>query len=429
MASVLFTDIVGFSRNSLEKQGMLLDHLQQIVKGTTEYQNAEKCGGLIKLPTGDGMALVFFHDPVAPVRCAIEIQNVLKAHPGLPLRTGIHTGPIYRLSDIKDNINVVGGGINIAQRVMDCGDAGHILVSRAVADVLEELDEWPPCVKDLGFVEVKHGLRIQIANITRDGAGNAELPGKFKTLQPPPAVTPTPPPPVHRSKLPLWAGLGVVVLGAGGWLAFKSQSATDKAPQKIEGEKVTTPVERPRVVRYHVMFARALKDGKFGTPMRFPGLAAQVDSGNGVKLVISPGEPGFLYVLNQGPESTDEKPDVNIFFPKPTERGGSGHLERDDQVKIPNAEGAYLKFDSQKGTEKTWIVYSAEKIPELDKLKKYATPEYGGVVKDLDDARAVSALLRTYPAEEAPKTDNVNNLTELRSKGKVLVHMIEWQHY
>ena len=213
MASVLFTDIVGFSRNSLEKQRMLLDHLQQIVRGTNEYQLAEKIGGLIKLPTGDGMALVFFHDPVAPVRCAVEIQNVLKAHPGLPLRTGIHTGPVYRQSDIKDNINVVGGGINIAQRVMDCGDAGHILVSRAVADVLEELDEWPPCVKDLGFVEVKHGLRIQIFNVTRDGAGNAELPGKCKAVLP----MPTPPPPVPRSKLPLWVGLGVVVLAAGGW--------------------------------------------------------------------------------------------------------------------------------------------------------------------------------------------------------------------
>ncbi len=427
MASVLFTDIVGFSRNSLEKQMMLLDHLQQIVRDTKEYQQAEKSGGLIKLPTGDGMALVFFHDPVAPVRCAIEIQNVLKAHPGLPLRTGIHTGPVYRQSDIKDNINVVGGGINIAQRVMDCGDAGHILVSRAVADVLEELDEWPPCVKDLGFVEVKHGLRIQIFNITRDGAGNAQLPGKCKTSATSAPATP-------RSMLPLWAGLGVVALAVGGWLAYNSATGPDKTVHQVEDKKkdgavVAVPGERPLVLRYYVEFARALKDEKFGPPIRFSGMAAQVDSGNGIKLVFTPGEPGYLYLLNQGSESTDDKPDINIFYPSPKMRGGSAHLEKEEQIRIPELDGKYLRFDAQKGTEKTWIVYSADKIPELENLKKYATDKDGGAVKDLAEARAVPELLRKYPAEEEPKTDNVKKLTELRSKGKVLVHLIEWQHY
>jgi len=428
MASVLFTDIVGFSRNTLEKQRMLLDHLQQIVRATNEYQQAEKSGGLIKLPTGDGMALVFFHDPVAPVRCAIEIQSALKAHPGLPLRTGIHTGPVYRQSDIKDNINVVGGGINIAQRVMDCGDAGHILVSRAVADVLEELDEWPACVKDLGFVEVKHGLRVQIFNVTRDGAGNAELPGKCKIVQ----LAPTPPPPVPRSKLLIWAGLGVVVLAAGGWFAFNSSKAPDKTVHQVEDKKrdgavVAGSGEREQVLRYHVLLAKALKDGKFGKSRRLSGLTAQVDSGNGIQLVFSPGEPGYLYVLNEGAESTEKKPDVNSFFPSPKVRGGSSHLEKDDEVSIPEREGAYLKFDAQNGTEKTWIVYSTEKIAELENLKKYVNDQDRGEVKDLDEARGILESLRKYPAEEPPKT--MNNFTELRTKGKVLVHMIEWQHY
>jgi hypothetical protein len=431
MASVLFTDIVGFSRNPLEKQIMLLDHLQQIVRGTKEYQQAEKTGGLIKLPTGDGMALVFFHDPVAPVRCAIEIQNVLKAHPGLPLRTGIHQGPIYRQSDIKDNINVVGGGINIAQRVMDCGDAGHILVSRAVADVLEELLEWPRCIKDLGFFEVKHGVQLQIYNITRDGAGNPEPPSKMKALRP--APTPLPPAP-KRSLLPVWAGLGVAVLAVGGWFAFNSTKAPDKTVHQVEDKKgdrpvVAVPKERPVLVRYYVEFARALKDNKFAPPIRFSGLAAEVDSGNGIRLVLLPAEQGFLYVLNQGAESTEEKPDVNIFFPSPRVRGGSAHLMKDDQVRIPERDGAYLRFDSQKGTEKFWIVFSAEKIPELENLKMYANEKDLGAVKNLAEAMAVPELLKKYPAEEAPKTDNANKLTELRSKGKVLVHLIEWQHY
>src|SRR5207244_4737644 len=124
---------------------------------------------LVKLPTGDGMALVFFTDPLAPVRCAVDIQKALKDHPAIQLRTGVHTGPIYRQADIKDNINVVGGGINLAQRVMDCGDAGHILVSRAVAEVLEQLNDWPQYLKNLGTFEVKHGVPLELFNVVREG--------------------------------------------------------------------------------------------------------------------------------------------------------------------------------------------------------------------------------------------------------------------
>jgi class 3 adenylate cyclase len=430
MASVLFTDIVGFSRNPLEKQLMLLEHLQQIVRGTGEYQRAEKSGTLIKLPTGDGMALVFFHDPVAPVRCAIEIQNVLKAHPGLPLRTGIHTGPIYRQSDIKDNINVVGGGINIAQRVMDCGDAGHILVSRSVADVLGELDEWPACMQDLGFFEVKHGVRLQIYNITRDGAGNPTPPSKLKAVQPPPA---SPPPAPKKSLLPLWLGLGVAVLGAAGWLGFNRFStggtATGVGEEKKPGGSGAATGERPRVVRYHVEFAKFLpKEKKFGKPTRLPGEAA-IESGNGIKLFLTPGEPGYLYVLNEAAESTQEKPDWSVFFPSPKVREGSSHLDSGDEISIPETEKDYLLFDSQKGTEKFWIVWSAERIPQLEDLKKYATEKYKGAVEDLNEARALPVLLKGFPQEEPPESDSVNKLTVLRSKGKVLVHLIKWQHY
>jgi len=423
MASVLFTDIVGFSRNPLEKQIGLLDHLQQIVRGTTEYQRAERAGTLIKLPTGDGMALVFFHDPVAPVRCAIEIQNVLKAHPALPLRTGVHTGPIYRQSDIKDNVNVVGGGINIAQRVMDCGDAGHILVSRAVAEVLEQLDEWPECVKDLGYVEVKHGVKIQIYNVTKDGAGNPELPGKIQKTLPPVSA---PPAPLPKSLLPVWVGLGVVVLAGVAWLAIRAVPAPASSIAAKTGSTVTAPL---RKLRYYVMLQKFRDDKPFGTPTRLPGLAAEVDSGNGIRLVVEAGEQGYLYVLNEAAESTADKPQFNIFFPSPLRRNGSSHLNKDDQIRIPDADKDYLRFDSQKGTEKCWIVFSAEEIPEFEKLKKWATMKDQGVVKDLDEARALPGQLQRYTAEDPPVTDTGNKLTELRGKGPVLVHLIQWEHY
>jgi len=180
IASVLFMDLVGFSRSSLETQRDSLNRLQEIVRSTGDYCSAEASGKLLKLPTGDGMALIFFSsDPLAPVRCAVQMQTALHAHSDLPLRIGIHTGPLMRHSDIRDEVNVVGSGINTAQRVMDCGDAGHILLSRQVAEVLHHTNEWAPCVRDLGTVTVKHGVELQIFNLIREDAGNPAVPVRF----------------------------------------------------------------------------------------------------------------------------------------------------------------------------------------------------------------------------------------------------------
>ena len=414
MASVLFTDIVGFSRNPLERQSELLDRLQQIVRGTKEYQLAERGGHLLKLPTGDGMALVFFQNPVAPVRCAIEIQNALKAHPELALRTGVHTGPIYRQSDIKDNINVVGGGINLAQRVMDCGDAGHILVSRSVAEVLEQLNDWTQYLKALGTFEVKHGVQIEIYNVVRDGAGREDPPSKLKALQ---KTAPAP----SRRLLPVWVGIGVVVLAAAAWFALRPTPA----PASLAVLSVPVVEAPQRTLRYHVLLQKFQGTQLVGAPKPLPGESA-IESGNGIKLVLSAEEPGNLYVLNEDPESTPAKPKFNIFFPSPKVRNGSSLLQKDDEIQIPQGPKGYLQFDLQSGTEKTWIVWSASEIPQLEALKKWATDEYRGEVKDLVQARALPELLRGFPAERPPKTDK---LTELSSSGKVLVHLIQWQHY
>jgi len=181
MASVLFLDIVSYSMQPMERQSRLLTELQGIVRGTEDFKISNSCGNLISLPTGDGMAMVFFHDPIAPVRCAMEISEALKQNPALQLRMGVHSGPIYRHADIKDELNVLGGGINIAQRVMDCGDAGHILVSKSVADVLSQLSGWSENLHDLGECQVKHGVTVHLYNVYTNENGNPALPAKFRT--------------------------------------------------------------------------------------------------------------------------------------------------------------------------------------------------------------------------------------------------------
>ncbi len=177
---VLFMDMVGYSRLLVDQQHELQRGLTEIVQSTEQVCLGEAAGKLIRIPAGDGMALVFFNSPEAPVRCALEISKKLKEHPQLQLRMGIHSGPVNEVRDVNDRTNVAGAGINIAQRVMDCGDAGHILLSQRIAEDLKHYRQWQPHLHDLGECEVKHGVRIHLFNLYTGELGNPELPEKFR---------------------------------------------------------------------------------------------------------------------------------------------------------------------------------------------------------------------------------------------------------
>ncbi len=179
MAHVLFTDLVGYSLLPMDQQKEYLQQLQETVRESPQFQISDSAGDIINLPTGDGMALAFFGDPTAPAQCALEVARVLKTKPHLKLRMGIHTGPVYRVADMNANANVAGGGINMAQRVMDCGDAGHILVSSTVADVLLQLSEWSPHLTDLGECTVKHGVKLHLSSLVSGEVGNKTRPRKL----------------------------------------------------------------------------------------------------------------------------------------------------------------------------------------------------------------------------------------------------------
>jgi TolB-like protein/class 3 adenylate cyclase len=177
---VLFLDIVGYSTRLTNEQQTLIDQLNQVVRGSEEFQNAEAAGRLIKIPTGDGMALVFYRSPAQPVECALEISRALKTYPEMRVRMGVHSGPVSAVTDLNDRTNAAGVGINIAQRVMDCGDAGHILLSQRVAEDLAQYGQWQPQLHDLGEVEVKHGVRVHVFNLYNKEVGNPEVPEKLR---------------------------------------------------------------------------------------------------------------------------------------------------------------------------------------------------------------------------------------------------------
>src|SRR6266513_1353469 len=180
---VLFIDIVGYSKLLINEQSEQIRTLKEIVRGTEQFRLAQAEGKLLRLPTGDGGALVFRTSLEAPVLCSMEIARALKEYPKLLVRMGIHSGPVNEITDLNEQANIAGAGINIAERVMACGDAGHILVSKHVAEDLEEYEHWRPLLHDLGVCEMKHGMRVSVVNLYGDKVGNSQLPGKFQALK------------------------------------------------------------------------------------------------------------------------------------------------------------------------------------------------------------------------------------------------------
>src|SRR5438477_7464724 len=222
---VLFIDIVGYSKLLINQQSEQMQKLKQIVRGTEQFRLAEAEGKLLRLPTGDGGALVFRASPEAPVRCAVEISKELKRHPELRVRMGIHSGAVNEITDLNEQANIAGAGINIAQRIMDCGDAGHILLSRHVAEDLEQYRQWRPLLHDLGSCEVKHGVQVAVVNFWSDDVGNRQLPQKFQAFR------------KHRARV-RWAEVAAALLLLAGIAAAfvlvskKSVRSTSIVPEK-----------------------------------------------------------------------------------------------------------------------------------------------------------------------------------------------------
>jgi TolB-like protein/Tfp pilus assembly protein PilF len=229
---VLFIDIVGYSKLLITEQSEELQKLKQIMRGTEQFRLAEAEGKLLRLPTGDGGALVFRTNPEAPVLCAIEISKELKRHPELRVRMGIHSGPVNEITDLNEQANIAGAGINIAQRVMDCGDAGHILLSQHVADDLEQYPRWRSHLHDLGECEVKHGVRVRTVNFYTDEVGNPAVPERFRSTGSVAAKA------LPKSAIPKWASIGAAILmliaiaGFLFWQRGKSRTSTAAIPEK-----------------------------------------------------------------------------------------------------------------------------------------------------------------------------------------------------
>jgi class 3 adenylate cyclase len=250
IAHVLFIDIVGYSKLSINEQRARVEELNEVVRTSEQLQKAEAGSRLIKIPTGDGMALVFYTSPAAPAQCAAEISRALKEHPRLQLRMGIHSGPVSGVIDVNGHPNLAGAGLNIAQRVMVCADAGHILLSKHVAEDLAEYEQWRPLLHDLGTCEVKHGGRVGVTNLCSEEVGNPQLPRKFQALR------------KHRTRI-RWAEAAIALLALGTVIAafvFVSRRPVPSMLSIVEKSIAVLPFENRSEDKANAYFADGIQD-------------------------------------------------------------------------------------------------------------------------------------------------------------------------
>src|SRR5882672_3438186 len=251
IAHVLFLDIVGYSKLSVNEQHAQVEELNEIVRLCEQFRKAEAASRLLKIPTGDGMALVFYKSPEEPAQCAVEISRALKDNARLQVRMGIHSGPVSGMVDVNERTNVAGAGINLAQRVMDCGDAGHILLSHHVAEDLAEYERWRPFLHDIGTFEVKHGARVSVTNLYSDEVGNPNLPSKLQAVK------------KHHTRV-RWAAVAIALLVvaalAAALLSFSRKGPARSLDTAVEKSIAVLPFENLSEEKANAFFTDGVQD-------------------------------------------------------------------------------------------------------------------------------------------------------------------------
>jgi len=413
LAHVLTIDLMGSSMLPTEQQNSVLRRVQGIVNSAESFNRARAANQLISRSTGDCITLVFFSGPKAPADCALAIARAIKSQPDIKLRMGLNSGPVYRVKDLNQAGAATGAGINVATHIMNCGDAGHILASQSAADVLGELTEWRERLHDLGVHKVNSGAALRLFNLYDGEAGNPAFPQKLGNKRQ-----------FARYFVMMLGGAGIIaalVLAAVIALKLVSPGGSGVQPPVTPSSPTAG---QPRTLNYSLTVQKYRDNKKDGAPFTLADANQIFESKYHVKLNVTTPQPGFFYILNEGPPDPNGAPRYNMLYPANADKGNRV-LTR---ITAPEPADDWFEFDNRRGTEKLWLVWSETAVPELEAVKGLANQETGQI-KDASRASAVHDMLARYGASKLEKvTDQDAKQTTLTGSGAVLVYPLNLEH-
>lgn len=409
LAHVLFTGIADYRELPVDQQAAWLERLQDLLRNGMEYQTALNRGVLIRRPLSDGVALAFIgDDPLAAVRCAVELADAMAGVPDMSFRIGVHTGPVKLIRDLIDQPSVSGDTISAAQRVAECGDAGHTLLSASVAGLLGNLSEWSHRVVDLGEYRLARGYRAHVFGLQTGQAGS---------------------PPLHPSRIAkprrrMGAAALAVVIVIGGVMIWRGLLSGGEAKQERRlsySLVMQTQAKKPRrASETPPAQVATVPDTVFG-----PGDRVRID-------LISP-QDGCLYVINERPVQGSGPREFNLLFPSLLSRDSSAEVKANQSVRLPKQserpELDWFKFDEEEGTEKVWIVWSVGGIAELEGIRASADPAEGGQISSPDQVKVIADYLETHSTvQPATELDEANKRVTIRARGSVVLGLLKLEH-
>lgn len=422
LAHVLFMDVVAYSTRPMSKQREIVNQLQDIVRNARIVKQARDDHQVIILFTGDGMALGFFGEPTVSLECAKEIARATQSQNEFELRMGLHTGPVYRIEDINANKNMAGGGINIAQRVMDCGDAGHILCSNIYADYFIQLGDRTQHLSDLGEYEAKNGLKLHLFNFYDGEVGNPNTPKKL--------LRNDPPPPRDDNWKMIIAVCAIIIIGGAFIWMFGSVFKTNSG---LTTKNTVSEVETTSVLNYSLTAQTHSGNKPVGNPIemyREMDGAIYFRGDDRLRFRFASPQAGYLYLLNEGPEpSNDGKPIYHVMFPSTEDNNASARIEANQSKIVPREADPAIGFVDSTGTEKVWIIWSATPVTELEDVKRLNNPKKLGKITDSAQIDRVKEFLAGHLLSR-PKveSDDANKRTSLSAAGGLLVHIVKLEH-
>jgi serine/threonine protein kinase len=407
-AFILVIRIEGYRKLTVEKSIKQLARLRSVVDGASTFQQETAACRAVCSPIEDGLAILFLEgeDPSTPIRCGLQILEVIKATRDVKVRVALNAGPVTIVGDLAGKHEVFGEALDTANSATDWGDRRHLIVTNSIADTLSGFNEEPGTLQDLGERTTGDGNTLRIFRLGTVNADRRSLVRSIRSVRP------------FTRNLAMLALL-LLLVAATVVLVLRESSNGTVAPKSDLGVG--------RSLTYSIT-ARE----KSGEPRAASGNEIfQAD--DEVRLSVRSSQSGSLYIIDERPNQSEGLPKLNLLFPSILTVNSSSSVVAGDLIQIPtraeDGQPSWFIFRYDEGVEKVWLIFAESSVREIEAVRTNADPAYRGEIIDLEQRRSILRYLTNHSAAIArAEPDNLTGQILLKSEGDVLIGLLELRH-